>query len=176
MSSSSLICCNLLILPHFNSDQPLLMFLMFVFRTLLERWVPFQILADMVNNWWCFSTLIGMPTRLPTIFKPNHAYVRNGFCQDRLYYLITAFYFSICLWVICSSNFVLDMIIIKYCCQYMASKLWSSIYDYFPWKAITYKQMEHELYDRVLCGSWQCFCFNPFGDIFCCHQDICFLI
>jgi len=31
-------------------------------------------------------------------------------------------------------------------------------------------------YDGILCSSGQCLCFNPFGDIFRCHENICFLV
>lgn len=71
---------------------------------------------------------------------------------------------------------MLNMIIFQCGSNFITSKLRSSIRNYISWEAISYKYVEQELYDEIFCSSRQCLCFNPFGDIFCCHQDVCFLI
>lgn len=71
---------------------------------------------------------------------------------------------------------MLDMIVFQCCINLVINKLWSTISNYVSWKPISLKYMEHELYDEILYSSRQCLCFNPFGDIICFHQNICFLV
>ena len=56
-----------------------MLFVMFGFQILWEKWVVFQTLIDKVSNQWCFSMLFYRPKVLQVVGQPNHAYVMQWF-------------------------------------------------------------------------------------------------